>query len=266
MTIRGQQIVLPIQAPNAPGAVKLNISPADRIVTGMSFIHRAMQPKSLTALSGGGVSGYCRASGEPLIQKGADPSVLKLEIVGGKPALAFSNYFGVGSLAFQPGSASKSYTQVIVVSVSDPTDRVNFLFSYTDETPIASVLRYDITSDSPDAKKFIAYGSSNNPAHAAADRPAGTWAVVVVDYDDVTRKVSIAVNQVDTFAEQIKSVNHPVEAESYFEVGYHGSSNGLRDAKVGDLYVFNQSLRNSPASMAKLSQLVAALKTEYGIV
>ena len=144
MTIRGQQIVLPIQAPNAPGAVKLNISPADRIVTGMSFIHRAMQPKSLTALSGGGVSGYCRASGEPLIQKGADPSVLKLEIVGGKPALAFSNYFGVGSLAFQPGSASKSYTQVIVVNVSDPTDRVNFLFSYTDETPIASVLRYDI--------------------------------------------------------------------------------------------------------------------------
>ena len=109
------------------------------------------------------------------------------------------------------------------------------------------------------------YGSSNSPAHAEADRPAGTWAVVVVDYDDVSRKVSIAVNQADTFAEQVKSVNHPVEASSYFEVGYHGSVNGLRASKVGDVYIFNQSLRTSPTGQAKLSQLVAALKAEYSI-
>lgn len=266
MTIRGQHIALPIQAPNAPGMVKLNISPADRIVAGMANLHRAMQPKSLVALPGGGVAGNCRVTGEPFIQKGAVPSVLKLDTVGGKPALALSNTAaGLGALAFQPGSGSKSYTQVAVISVSDPTDRVNFLFSYTGETPIATVLRYDITAGSPTTKKLIAYGSNNNPAHAEIDRPAGTWAVVVVDYDDVTRKVSIAVNQAVTFVEQIKSVNHPVVAESYFEVGYHGSVNGLRAAKVGDVYIFNQSLRTSATGLAKLSQLVAALKTEYAI-
>lgn len=267
MQMRGQLIVLPgVSAPAAPGAVKLNISAADRVAATMPYMHRAMSPKSLVALPGGGVSGFCRVTGEALIQKGAVPSVLKLDTVGGKPALALSNTAaGLGALAFQPGSGSKSYTQVAVVSVSDPTDRVNFLFSYTGETPIATVLRYDITVGSPTTKKLIAYGSSNNPAHAEIDRPAGTWAVVVVDYDDVTRKVSIAVNQAETFVEQIKSVNHPVVAESYFEVGYHGSVNGLRAAKVGDVYIFNQSLRTSPTGLAKLSQLVAALKTEYVI-
>jgi hypothetical protein len=267
MQMRGQLIVLPgVKAPETAGAVRLNVSSADRIVAGMPFIHRAMSPKSLTALPGGGVSGYCRVTGEPLIQKGAVPSVLQLESIGGKPALSLSNTLGLAALAFQPGSAVKSYTQVIVVSVTDPTDRVNFLFSYTDDTPIATVLRYDITTASPDVKKLCAYGSNNNPPHAEVARPAGTWAVVVVDYDDVTRKVSTAVNQAAAFIETVKSVNHPVVASSYFEVGYHGSANGLRAAKVGDLFIFNQSLRNSATGLAQLGHLVAALKTEYGIV
>lgn len=267
MQMRGQLIVLPgVSAPAAPGAVKLNISAADRVAATMPYMHRAMSPKSLMALPGGGVSGFCRVTGESLIQKGAVPSALRLTTVDSKPALALNNVLGLGALAFQPGSASKSYTQVILVSVADPTFRVNFLFSYTDETPIASVLRYDITTASPEANRLVAYGSSNNPPHAETIRPAGNWAVVVVDYDDTTRKVSLAVNQVGEFTETVKPVNHPVVDTSYFEIGYHGSVNGLRDAKVGDLYVFNQSLRNSPASMVKLSQLVAALKAEYGIV
>ncbi|CAI8792271.1 hypothetical protein [Pseudomonas sp. IT-P218] len=264
--MRGQVIVLPgVKAPDAPGAVKLQLSSADVVASSMASLHRVMSPKSLVSLTNGGVAGYCRVSGEALIQKGSVPSVLRLVKVGSKPALGLSYNLGLAGLAFQPGSASKSYTQVAVVSVADPTDRVNFLFTFTDDTAISSTLRYDITTASPSQKVFVCYGSSNNPPHAEVARPAGTWAVVIVDYDDESRKVSIAVNQVDSFVENLKSVNHPVVDTSYFEVGYHASANGLRDAKVGDVYIFNESLRLNVAGMAQLGQLVAALKAEYGI-
>ncbi|WJD60886.1 hypothetical protein [Pseudomonas kurunegalensis] len=267
MNIRGQHIVLRgVKAPAAPGSVKLNTSAADRILAGMPYVHRVMAPKNLKNIDGGGVSGNCQVSGEPFILKGVQPFTLRVETFNGKPVLSQANTLYQASLAFQPGSGRKSYTAVMVVSVADPTDRVNFMMSYTDETPIATVLRYDITTDSPDQKKLVAYGSNNNPAHASVQRPAGNFAVVVVDYNDATRVVSIAVNQAEAFVEQVKSVNHPVVADkSYFEIGYHGSVNSLRAAKVGDVYLFEESLRTSPAAMAELVKLVAALKTEYAI-
>jgi hypothetical protein len=269
MTIRGQHIVLEdVDAPVAPGAVQLLVSPADRIVSTMPYIWRVMAPKSLTQLATGGVEGYCRVTGQRLIQKGAEPFTLRVEKFAGKPVLSQANTLYQAALTFQPGSATKSYTLVMVVSIADPTDRLNFMMSYSggqNDVPIATVLRYDITTDSPEAKKLVAYGSSNSPAHASVFRPQGNFAVVVVDYNDDTRTVSIAVNQVDAFIEQVKSVNHPVTSDSYFEVGYHGSVNSLRAAKVGDVYLFNESLRTSPAAMVKLKEVVAALKTEYGI-
>ncbi|MCE5976632.1 hypothetical protein [Pseudomonas sp. JR33AA] len=266
MALRGQLIVLPgIQAPAAPGAVKLNVSAADRIASSMPYIHRAMAPKSLVALPEGGVSGYCRVTGEKLLQKGSSPSVLRLSIVGGKPALGFSADDSLGSLAFQPGSMPTSYTVVMLVSITEPTNRLNFMMGYTGETAIATVLRYDTTTASPEVKRLIAYGSTNSAPYAETPRPAGTWAIVVVDYDDATKKVSIAVNQVDTFVENTKSTASAAAADSYLEIGYHGSGNSLRLAKVGDTFVFNRSLRTSPTNLAQLAQLVAALKTEYGI-
>ena len=266
MSLRGQLIVLSgVQSPAAPGAVKLNVSPADRIASTMPYIHRAMAPKSLVALAGGGVAGNCRVTGEVLLQKGASPSALQLTLIEGKPALGFSTANVLCALAFQPGSATASYTLVMLVAIAEPTGRLNFMVTYTDETPISTVLRYDITSASPEVNRLVAYGSSNSPPHAETPRPAGAWAVVVVDYDDATRKVSIAANQVDSFVENTKTVNHPVTENSYFEIGYHGSGNSLRSAKVGDTYLFNQSLRSSPTAMAKLAQMVAALKAEYGI-
>lgn len=269
MTIRGQHIVLEdVDAPVAPGAVQLLVSPADRIVSTMPHIWRVMAPKSLTPLATGGVEGYCRVTGQRLILKGTEPFTLRVEKLAGKPVLSQANTLYPASLAFQPGSATKSYTLVIVVSITDPTDRLNFMMTYSggeNDQPISSLLRYDITDTSQGVKKLIAYGSNNNPAHASVFRPEGTFAVVVVDYNDDTRTVSIAVNQADSFIEQVKSVNHPVTSDSYFEVGYHGSVNSLRAAKVGDVYLFNESLRTSPAAMVKLKEVVAALKTEYGI-
>lgn len=266
MQMRGQLIVLPgVSAPAAPGAVKLNISAADRVAATMPYMHRAMSPKSLVALPGGGVSGFCRVTGEALIQKGAVPSILRIESVGGKPALAFSADDSLGGLAFQPGSATKSYTVAMVVNLPVVTSRINLMMSFTDETPIATVLRYDVTVASPEVKRLLSYGGSNSPPVAETPVTAGVWAVVVADYDDKTRKVSVAVNQVATFAEIVKSANHLVEPTGYFEIGYHTSGNSLRLAKVGDTYLFSESLRTSPDGLAKLGQLVAALKTEYGI-
>lgn len=266
MALRGQLIVLPgVQAPAAPGAVKLNVSAADRIASSMPYIHRAMAPKSLVALPEGGVSGNCRVTGEKLLQKGSSPSVLRLSTVGGKPALGFSADNSLGALAFQPGSLPASYTVVMLISITEPTDRLNFMMAYTGDAAIATVLRYDITTASPEVKRLVAYGSTNSPPHAEATRPAGTWAVAIVDYDDTTKKVSIAVNQVESFAENTKTTGSAAGAESYLEIGYHGSGNSLRTAKVGDTFVFNRSLRTSPTNLALLAQLVAALKTEYGI-
>lgn len=126
------------------------------------------------------------------------------------------------------------------------------------------MLRYDVTVGSPEVKRLLSYGGSNTPPVAETPVTAGVWTVVVAD-DDKTRKVSVAVNQVDTFAKIVKSANHLVEPTGYFEIGYHTSGNSLRLAKVGDTYLFSESLRTSPDGLAKLGQLVAALKAEYGI-
>jgi hypothetical protein len=266
MALRGQLIVLSgVQAAAAPGAVKLKISAADRIASTMPYIHRVMSPKSLVSLPEGGVSGYCRVTGEKLLQKGASPSVLRVTTVAGKPALGFSADDSLGALAFQPGSLPNSYTVVMLVSIAEPTGRLNFMMGYTGDTPISTVLRYDTTNASPDVKRLLAYGSTNSAPLAETARPAGAWAVAIIDYDDVTKKVSIATNQVDAFAEATKAIASAATDESYLEIGYHGSGNGLRTSKVGDTYVFSQSMRNSPTGLAQLKQLVAALKTEYGI-
>lgn len=263
----GQLIVLDgVKVPVVTGATKLDVSPADRIVAGMPQIHRVMSPKSLSSLAEGGVSGNCRVTGEAFVLKGTLPSPLRKEVYLGKPALGFAVDDMLSSMAFQPGSLTKSYTAVAVVAIPDVTNRVNILMGYTGESAIITGIRYDITVDSPVDKRLIAMGSGNNAPHAEFVKPVGAgWAVVIADYDDATRKVSIAVNQTVTFDQDIKTVGSTATAESYFTVGYHGSVHGLRTSKVGDMYIFDQSLRGDAKAMVELTKLVAALKTEYGI-
>lgn len=264
MNMRGQLVVLDIIAPAAPGSVKLLISPAELVASDMAGFTHSMSPKSAEAVPGGGVNAYCRVSGMKLVQKGVDKFALKLATVKGKPALTLSNYNGVSSLAFPEGSASKSYTVVMMVHIPDPaTYRLNFMTAFTDETAIATVLRYDITTASPTVNRLLAYGNAVNPPQAEIEHSVAGWAAVVVDYDDLTRKVSIAVNGVGNFSEMIKAQNSAVGDRSYFEVGYHASSNGLRLAGVGDVFIFNKSMRADPSGMEQLVRLVDALKAEY---
>ncbi|RUT30842.1 hypothetical protein WG29040_23165 [Pseudomonas sp. PAMC 29040] len=266
MNMRGQLVVLDIIAPAAPGSVKLLLSPAELVASGMAGFTHSMSPKSAEAVSGGGVSAYCRVSGKKLVQKGRDQFGLKLATVEGKPALGLTSYTGVSSLAFPEGSASKSYTVVMMVHIPDPaTARLNFMTAFTDETAIATVLRYDITTASPTVNRLLAYGNAVNPPQAEIAHSVAGWAAVVVDYDDLTRTVSIAVNGVGDFSEIIKAQNSLADEHSYLEVGYHSSSNGLRLASVGDVFIFNKSLRADPSGMVQLGHLVNELKAEYSV-
>lgn len=267
MNMRGQLVVLDIIAPAAPGSVKLLLSPAELVASSMAGLTHSMSPKSAEAVLGGGVNAWCRVSGKKLVQKGVNQTSLKLATVEGKPAVGLTSYIGAASLAFPEGSASsKSYSVVMAVHIPDPaTARLNFITAFTDETAIATVLRYDITTASPTENRLLAYGNNVNPPQAEIAHPVAGWAVVVVDYDDLSRKVSIAVNGIDDFAEMIKAGNSMAEENSYFELGYHASSNGLRFASVGDTFIFDKSLRADPNGMAELGRMVDELKAEYNV-
>lgn len=261
----GQMIILPIIAPDAPGAVRLNISDADVIVASMPNLSRMMSPKNLVAASGGGVSGYCQVSGEPFIQKGSQTN-MTVRPVAGKPALGFANINAAGSLAWQPGSAAKSFTLVMLVNQPAAAGRCDYFTVATEgDIALSTPLRY-FPDGVGTTNMVISYGAGVSAPLSAVERPDGDWFVAIVDYDDFSRTTRLAVNQLDTFVESTRSTPNGANDTSYIQVGYAGSSSSLRNSNIGDVYYFDDSLLRSDVNLPKLTALVNALKIEYGIV
>lgn len=262
----GQMIILPITAPDAPGAVRLKISDADVIAASMPNLSRMMSPKNLTKLPGGGVSGNCQVSGQTFIQKGPQ-NLMTVNLIGGKPALGFTKINSAGALAWQPGSASQSYTLVTLINQPDPAGRCDhFTMASGAGIALSTPLRY-FPDGVGTANKFISYGADINNPFSSVDRPSGDWAVLIVDYDDYSRTTRLAVNSLSSFSESTRSTASDVDSTSYVQIGYAGSSSSLRNSNVGDTYYFNDSLlRNTTVNLPKLQALVDALKIEYGIL
>ena len=268
----GQIIVLSsVTAAAGASAERIDMTDADLVAAKISGLKHVVRARSLIALPDGGVSGRCQATGLPLVPKGL-VTALAISEVAGKKALGLSSVQAAG-LGLPAGSATASYTAVLVVSVAaadvasgSPSASPIFLSSMTAaDALVASAAQYYGTSGTP-PNIFAARGSNAASPFVSVPKPETTWAVLVVDYNDTTRVVSLAVNQADTFATATKTAAHLPGAGGYFEIGAHvNATASLRASKVGDLYLFEGSPLSSELAKTQIVDLVAALKAEYGI-
>ena len=268
----GQMIVLPgVTAAAGPGAPRVNMNTPDTIAAKIGSLKHAISARALTPVAGGGVTGRCRASGLPLVSKGTSANTLTLYEVAGRAALGI-NGSGRAALALPAGSITASFTTISVVNING-TDvagnySVNFLSGFDGAEVYSNImLRYDGASsaNSAIADKLRASTTISSTSAVPVARPAGDWAIVITDYNNQTRVMSIAVNQVATFSTGIMAAALVPAAGSYLEIGYHPDPSSLRLSKVGDLYTFSDSLLRTDLGKTQLAELVASLKTYYGI-
>lgn len=270
--MQGQRIVLNIDTQAPAAAPRIDMNSADDIAVKIRALKHAVSARQLTEVSGGGVSGRCRLTGLPLVPKGAGASSLQLTTVAGMRALGLSTIVAA-SLGLPAGSQTASYTMVAAVAIgqadidsaSNSASPILVGGSNASDAVNLNVLQYFGAVGTP-PNIFTSRGSGTSSPFASVVRPAGSWVVVVVDYNNDTKVVSIAVNQAAKFATATKATSHVPGPSDYLEIGNHASpTNSLRASKVGDLYTFDSSMLATDLGKSQLVSLVAALKTEYAI-
>lgn len=265
----GQMIVLPgVTAAAGPSAPRVNINTPDTIAARMPTIKHAVGARSLSAAPAGGVTGRCRVTGAPLIPKGSAAANLAITEIAGRLGLGI-NGSGSAGLALPPGSLTSSFSLVAAVNLN-ATDAagnypVNFLSGFdSSDAYISGLLRaYGAASSVFPGK--IGSNTGTSGTWAFANLPASGWAIVVIDYNNSTRTMSVSVNQVATFTVATMPASYAPAAGSYIEVGYHIDASSIRNSKLGDLYTFSDSLLKTDLGKSQLAELMAALKTYYSI-
>ena len=269
----GQMIVLPgVTAAAGASAPRVNMNVPDTLAARISTLKHVVSARSLQAIAGGGVSGRCRASGAALVPKGISASTLTLYEVAGRTAMGI-NGSGRAALALPTGSLTKSFTTVSVINLNSVdvagNYSVNILSGFDAADAYTNImLRYDgsSTTNSAIADKLRASTSGSSSSAVPVARPAGEWVVVVTDYNNLTKTMSVAANQATTFSTGVMAAELVPAAGSYLEIGYHLDPSSLRASKVGDLYTFSDSMLRTDLGRTQLAELVAALKTYYTIV
>jgi hypothetical protein len=271
-TMAGQLIVLPgVNAAASAGAARIDMNSADNIAARIGTLKHAVSARSIVNVASGGVSGRCRATGAPLISKGANPTALSVVTIGGKPGLGLSSALAAG-LALPAGSLTNSFTHVLTtyIGAADVASSsfLNLLSGFDSvDTYISYGLRYyGQAATGGRADRFVSQAPTAVAPEVSALRLTSGWNVVVIDYNNDTRLLSISVNQASSFATATKGASASFDAGSYLEIGYHLSINKLVDTKVGDLFTFSDSLLRSTLGTSSLVSLVAAIKSEYAIV
>ncbi len=268
----GQILVLPdVTVAAAGGAPKIYMNAADMSALKIGpLLKHVVSARSLEAAAGGGVVGRCRNSGQSLIPKGAGQASLGVTMLAGREALGVTS--GTAGLALPAGSLTNSFTYVTAVHLG-ATDiagltAINFLSGFdVSDTYIMAALRYygqSFASPTTSADKFTSQAPSTSGAIAAAPGALAGWNVVVVDFNNDTKVLSVSVNQVTTFTAVLKSAAAAFAPTSYLEVGYHPGTT-LLNSKFGDLYTFSDSLLKTALGKSQLAELVAALKIYYAI-
>lgn len=266
----GQLIVLNgVTAAYGQGAARIEMTAADRLVAKMSALSYVVKARALTPVAGGGVAGRCQLRGTPLIPKGTSAATLTLSEVGGKRALGITGV-GRAGLALPPGSFTSSYTAVITVNVAAADAAGNYAANFLSAFTAADVyegmtLRYDGAAAAGARPNKFSTSNAVVGNYASIDRPTTEWVVLVVDYNNYTRTQSIGVNRADILNAAVMPSQIAPGPESYLEIGYHLDPSSLRSSKVGDLYLFNDSVASSALGRQQLIALVNAVKAEYGI-
>lgn len=267
----GQMIVLEIDAAAGSGAPRIDMTGADAVAAKVASLKHVVSPRAMSALPAGGVSGRCRSTGLLLTPKGTQATALVLSDIGGKRALGLTAAGAVASLALPAGSMTDSFTLVFAVNTGAADlasgSPVNYIsgFDGSDAYTSATLRYYGAAAAAPRTNRFVSVAPSATGTETFAAHSAAGWAIVIIDFDNNTRALSIAVNQAETFNTVTKGASITQDPNAYFEIGYHVSGIGLRSSKVGDLFTFGDSLLASSFGRAQLADLVAALKTEYGI-
>ena len=264
----GQMIVLPITVAAAAGAPRVNMNAPDAIAGKVASLKHVVSARSFVAAPGGGVSGRCRATGLPLIPKGALAANLALYEIAGKAALGI-NGSGSAGLGLPADSLTSSFTFVMAINLNSAdaqgTSLINFLSGFDSTgTYISGLTRAYGTGSSLNGNK-IGANTGTLGTWAFAALPTSNWGVVVVDYNNATREMSISVNQAATFVATTMPVSYSPPAGSYLEIGYHIDASSIRKSQMGDLYTFNDSLLRTELGKTQLSNLVDALKVDYSI-
>jgi len=265
----GQMIVLPgVTAAAGPSAPRVNINTPDTIAARMPTIKHAVAARSLSAAPGGGVIGRCRVTGSPLVAKGSAAASLTITEIAGRLGLGFSTP-GAAGLALPAGSITQSFTLVAAINLS-ATDAagnypINLLSGFDGaDAYISGLLRaYGAASSVFPGK--IGSNTGTSGTWSFANLPAAGWAIVVIDYNNSTRVMSVAINQSASFTVATMPATYAPSAGSYVEIGYHVASQSLQNSKLGDLYTFSDSLLKTDLGKSQLAELVTSMKTYYSI-
>lgn len=266
----GQMIVLPgVTAAAGASAPRVNMNHPDTIAAKIATLKHSISARSLVAASGGGVTGRCRVTGAPLISKGSGAPSLVITEVSGRLGLGVTGPVSAG-LALPANSLTSSYTMVTAINLSATdfasTGVFNFLSGFDAADNYFSVLQRAYGSANTTTNKGKLCTSPQSGGNfAAATLPAAGWAIAIVDYDIATRLASVALNQAADFNTLLMPSGFSPGAGAYVEIGYHLGGIGLGNSKVGDLYTFSDSLLKTDLGKSQLTELVAAMKTYYGI-
>ena len=198
----------------------------------------------------------------------ADP--FNVTTLGGKPAIVSPGTALARALVSPAGLFNSGLTVVSAVyldaeSVSTGAD-TNF-FSVLDENNARAVVFNPVRyAGGADSFRFNATGATS-----IVDSTAG-WKILISDFSPIDPAVS---NVVDVRFALNAMPGAPVAVTltglttSYrnpsFAIGHPSGSIGLRNCGIGDMYVFDESLGSTAAGTAKLSSLLSALKSQYGI-
>lgn len=265
-----QRIVLNISTDASPSAKRIDMTAADGVAVKIASLKHVASPRTFVMKPGGGIEAKCRLTSKPMVTKGS-PTALQVEIVAGKPALAVNTASaGLVGLAFPAGSLTESYTIIYMVNVGAEAqslpDASNLLSGFDAANVwLSNPLRYNGARATP-ADVFSSRGGDRaSPKTPTVPRVAGDWNLIVVDWNNTTRNVSIGVNSSTAISSAIRSDGRIPASTDYLEIGYHLTASGLHGSKVGDVFTFSSSLLSTPLGVQQAAALVAALKTEYGI-
>lgn len=264
----GQLIILPGVNSGGNGGARIDMNTADQIAARMPDLKHVISARSLKANVGGGISGRCRATGALLLNTGSAASTLTIKQLGSRPAIGQSAN-GAAALSLPNGTATASYCAVMAVYMGADskigTATTNWLTTMKSNALLATMVRSYSSASSNNADLTVSCGGdSGSPIASVVNQAALTWGVVVADWNDDTGVVSLSLNG-SAYVTATKTTKHLVDANTAVAIGYPLTASSLRDSGVGDLYVFGASQLGTSYGRGRIADLVAALKSQYGI-
>lgn len=267
----GQLIILPgVESAASNGSARIDMTAADEIAARMPSLTNSVCARAVTE-GPAGISGRCRASGGLLTMIGSNPGSMMIKTLAGRKAITLRDESSSAALLLPAGSWKASHCTVSAIYIGGgftaSSALFNFINGYNNATYAASSVRaYGMTYSSSHAGKFVnTFVSSGGSAAGVSVPSAGAWHILMsaIDAHENTAYISVDGGAIATFTSPGLVV--PVdESQARMGIGYITSS-GLRDGGVGDLFVFNASMQGSTFERAAVSDLVAALKSQYGI-